>query len=58
VTDSYRITATVKATLQRAEEKRVGRPISLRAFFVGWAVLLAVSIAGAWYSGALEPLFG
>lgn len=58
MTDTYRITATVKSTLQRAEEKRIGRPISLRAFAIGWAVLLAISLAGAWHAGVFDTLFG
>lgn len=52
MTDTYRIIATVKSELAKPDE-RVGRPISLRAVFVGWLVFLLIGVFGMIRFGVL-----
>ena len=52
--DAYKIITTVKSTLQKPSDQ-VGRPMSLKAVFVVWLVLLLAGLAGVYdfYFGGL-----
>lgn len=53
MTEGYRLITVFKALLQKPND-RVGRPMSIRTVVIVWAVLLAISVYGAYdfYFGA------
>lgn len=50
MTDTYRITATVRRELARKpEQEDVGRPMSLKWFAAVWLLLLIAGVSGMVY---------